>query len=92
MIINAVQTRHLPAAVKAVTVPNDDDTWTILLNSRYSVGSMQRSMVHEVQHIMRGDFFTSSITATQIETDVRTQDSDLICLEDLDIHYSVDEN
>lgn len=46
----------MPATIKAYTVNNQDDSFTIVLNSRLSREQHLRSYHHELTHIERGDY------------------------------------
>ena len=47
---------ELPYALKAFTVSNSDNTFTIILNSRHTHEQHLRSYHHEMQHIENGDY------------------------------------
>lgn len=88
MTINVVQTQRLPAGVEAVCVPNEDDTWTILVSQDLPPVKKQAAVVHELAHITRADFYTD-VSAGVVEQDVRTVPTE-IRWDDLTIHYDVD--
>jgi hypothetical protein len=46
----------MPTTIKAYTVNNNDDSYTIVLNSRLSREQHLRSYHHEMLHIERGDY------------------------------------
>lgn len=46
----------MPVTVKAYTVPNNDGTYTIFINSRLSSEQQKESYSHEVEHILSDDF------------------------------------
>ena len=48
--------RDMPTTVKAVTVKNEDDTYTILVNSKLNYEQQQESFIHEIMHIINCDF------------------------------------
>lgn len=46
----------MPTGIKAYTVNNKDDTYTIVLNSRLTREQHLRSYHHEMKHIENGDY------------------------------------
>lgn len=50
----------MPGTIKAYTVNNKDDTYTIVLNARLSHEQHLISYKHELQHIMNGDYNSRS--------------------------------
>lgn len=46
----------MPGTIKAYTVNNKDDTYTIVLNARLSHEQHLISYKHELMHIMNGDY------------------------------------
>ncbi len=48
--------KDMPTTVKAVTMPNEDDTYTIIVNSRLSYEQQRSSFKHELFHINKRDF------------------------------------
>ena len=46
----------LPCRIKAVSTKNEDDSYTIILNSRLSHEQQIKSYKHELKHIKNGDF------------------------------------
>lgn len=47
---------NMPTGIKAYTVNNKDDTYTIVLNSRLTREQHLRSYHHEMKHIENGDY------------------------------------
>ena len=47
---------ELPCRVKGYVNKNDDDTHTIILNSRLSLSRINKPYVHELKHIENNDF------------------------------------
>lgn len=47
----------LPEAVRAVTLPNDDGTFDIYLNSRLPDELQQKALAHELEHIKQDHFY-----------------------------------
>lgn len=60
---------NMPCAIKAYTVLNNDNTYTIILNSRHNHEQLLESYRHELAHIARDDFFEDRYTADRIEID-----------------------
>ena len=53
--------RYMPfpnSSVKAATFPNDDGTFDIYLNARYSDQELRAALRHELQHIRLGHFYS----------------------------------
>lgn len=69
MNINIVITRLTPH-VKAMTTPNDDGTYTIIVNDHLSREEAIKEIVHELTHIEENDF-SAEIQATLLEEMVR---------------------
>lgn len=46
----------LPCAIGAFVISNNDDTYTIILNSRLSREKNMESYAHELLHIKNGDY------------------------------------
>lgn len=47
---------NMPASVKAYTILNNDETFTIILNSRLTREQHLLSYHHEMKHIENGDY------------------------------------
>lgn len=47
----------LPIRVEGVTLPNDDGSFDIYINSRLSPARQQETLEHELRHIRRGHFY-----------------------------------
>lgn len=69
MNINIVITRLTPH-VKAMTTPNDDGTYTIIVNDHLSREEAIKEIVHELTHIEENDF-SAEAQATLLEEMVR---------------------
>ncbi len=69
MNINIVITRLTPH-VKAMTTPNDDGTYTIIVNNHLSREEAIKEIVHELTHI-EGNDFSREVQATLLEEMVR---------------------
>lgn len=46
----------MPTSIRAYTVLNKDDSYTIILNSRISHEQQFRAYCHEMAHIQNGDY------------------------------------
>ena len=46
----------LPVKVEGVTLPNDDGSYDIYINSQLSPSMQQATLEHELRHIRRGHF------------------------------------
>ena len=57
----------MPTTIKAYTVNNNDDSYTIVLNSRLSREQHLRSYHHEMLHIERGDYDRQSKNVQLVE-------------------------
>ena len=51
-----VHLMNLPTSVKGRAILNDDDTYTIVINSKISHDEQLRAYHHELEHIKNGDF------------------------------------
>ena len=47
----------LPEAVRAVTLPNDDGTFDIYINSNLPEELQQKALQHELEHIYKDHFY-----------------------------------
>ena len=56
----------LPARVEGVTLPNDDGSFDIYINSRLSPAMQQETLEHELRHI-RHDHFYLSVPVSRME-------------------------
>ena len=59
------QLADLPAAIKGFVRLNEDESYTIILNSRLSYQSNADTYVHELEHIKHGDY--DKLSADNIE-------------------------
>jgi len=62
----------LPSAVKGVTVPNDDGSFSIYINSALPDAQQRATLDHEVRHIVRDHFYNDRATVAEVETDAET--------------------
>lgn len=47
----------LPTKIKGFSKPNDDMTYTIVINSRLSSEQQRKTYDHEMAHILHNDFY-----------------------------------
>lgn len=52
-----VRSVPLPCAVRAVTLPNDDSTFDIYINSTLPDELQKKALSHELEHIRRDHFY-----------------------------------
>lgn len=48
--------KNLPCTIKAFTVKNNDDSYTIIVNARLNYEQQNSSFKHELHHIVNCDF------------------------------------
>lgn len=60
-----VRVIQLPAAVRGVTVPNDDGTFSVYINAIYDTETQRATLEHELEHLARDHFYTSEPVARQ---------------------------
>lgn len=60
-----VRVLDLPPAVRGVTVPNDDGTFSIYINALYDTDSQRRALEHELEHLARDHFYKEAPVAAQ---------------------------
>ena len=56
---------ELPSRIKGYVCKNEDDTHTIILNSRLSIEQNKQTYVHELNHIENNDFDKLIINETE---------------------------
>lgn len=52
-----VRSVPLPEAVRAVTLPNDDGTFDVYINSCLPDECQQKALAHELEHIRKDHFY-----------------------------------
>lgn len=52
---------ELPSRVKGYVCKNEDDTHTIILNSRLTIEQNMETYLHELNHIENNDFEKSTV-------------------------------
>ena len=60
-----VRVIELPAAVRGVTVPNDDGTFSVYINALYDSDAQRRTLEHELAHLARDHFYAAAPIAEQ---------------------------
>ena len=60
-----VRVIELPASVRGVTVPNDDGTFSVYINSLYDTQTQRETLEHELSHLARDHFYTAAPIAQQ---------------------------
>lgn len=48
---------RLPWSIRGMISINNDTTYTIFLNSRYPMSILQKTLHHELNHILNNDFY-----------------------------------
>lgn len=86
MNINIVIT-SLPNSVHAITRLNEDDTYTIMIDTSLSREQAIKELIHELSHI-KGNDFSSQEQAAVLETMVRQSDF-IPEFEDINFYYHV---
>ncbi|MBQ7688120.1 MAG: hypothetical protein IJT27_02760 [Clostridia bacterium] len=64
-----IRTLELPPTVRAFTLPDAQGDYNIYLNCALSSEQQQKSLLHEREHISRGDF-EKTLSAAQIEREM----------------------
>ena len=57
----------LPASIDGATVPNDDGTFEIYLNSNLCEAKQKECLKHEIKHIYEDHFYQECKTISQLE-------------------------
>ena len=57
----------LPATVKGITVPNNDGTFDIYINSVLCEEKQQECLRHEIRHIVQDHFYNETVPIDEIE-------------------------
>lgn len=65
--INTVLMDLPTSRVKGCTIPNDDGSYTIILNSRLSAYQQRATYLHEVSHIVNEDFAKYDVNEIELE-------------------------
>ena len=81
---------ELPRTVNGVTLPNDDGTFDIYLNSLLTEDEQKAALEHEVEHIIQDHFYNDVKPLRQIEAEadkkpvVEQQKKKIMCFTSLD--------
>ena len=59
-----------PARGREIVTPNDDGTYTVLINARLSAYAQREALDHALEHIRRGDF--DKVDVQTIEAEAHT--------------------
>lgn len=54
----------LPYHVHGFTMPNDDGTYSVYINSLLSPRAQRAALEHELRHIQNGDLYSAESVAT----------------------------
>ena len=60
-----VRVIELPLAVKGVTVPNEDGTFSVYINALYDTPTQRKTLEHELEHLARDHFYKAESVARQ---------------------------
>ena len=60
-----VRVVELPSAVRGVTVPNDDGTFSVYINALYDDETQRETLEHELEHLARDHFYADAPVARQ---------------------------
>ena len=80
---------ELPRTVNGVTLPNDDGTFDIYLNSLLTEDEQKTALEHEVEHIIQDHFYNDVKPIRQIEAEadkkpVEQPQKKIMCFTSLD--------
>ena len=80
---------ELPRTVNGVTLPNDDGTFDIYLNSLLTEDEQKTALEHEIEHIRQDHFYNDVKPLRQIEAEadkkpVEQQQKKIMCFTSLD--------
>lgn len=64
-----VRLLDLPPSVEGVTVPNNDGTFDIYINSLLSEERQQEKLAHELEHIRKDHFYNDIKTVREVEAE-----------------------
>ena len=60
-----VRVIELPHAVRGVTVPNDDGTFSVYINAAYDTETQRSTLEHELTHLARDHFYNTAPIGVQ---------------------------
>lgn len=80
---------ELPRTVNGVTLPNDDGTFDIYLNSLLTEDEQKTALEHEIEHIIQDHFYNDVKPILQIEAEadkktVEQPQKKIMCFTSLD--------
>lgn len=55
MTVNTILV-DMPTRMKGQTVKNEDGSYSVFLNSRMASNQIEKTYIHEIEHIQNGDF------------------------------------
>lgn len=61
----------MPVGIYAFVMVNDDGTYSIYLDPRRDYRHQRADCAHEIEHIIRGDLYDTTKTATEIEHEMQ---------------------
>ncbi len=64
-----VRTIKLPGSVRGITIPNDDGTFNVFINSSLSSECSSDTLKHELNHIKKDHFYDDTKTIEAVETE-----------------------
>lgn len=71
---------HLPISVEGITVPNDDGTFDIYINSHLTEAHRAEALAHELEHIRKDHFYNDILPIELLEAEANnSQTSSTSC-------------
>lgn len=67
-----VRVIQLPPAVRGVTLPNDDGSFSIYINALYGTRARRAALEHELEHLARDHFYREAPVAV-LEAEARRE-------------------
>lgn len=64
-----VRTVKLPGSVRGITIPNDDGTFNVFINSLLSPECTDDTLEHELRHIKKDHFYDDIKTIEEVEAE-----------------------
>lgn len=59
----------LPGSIKGVTIPNDDGTFNVFINSSLCPECTDSTLEHELKHIKKDHFYDDTKTIEEVESE-----------------------
>ncbi len=69
-----VQYANMPTRIKGFIRPNEDGSYTVMLNARHSSEQNKHTLDHEIRHIKNGDYDDVDASVDAIEINVRKKE------------------